>query len=147
MLDRIKGGLTVDVGIRAFMPSSQADIRPLRNVESLLGQEIECKVIKIIRKRSNVVVSRRLAMEEESNRRKSDLLTQVKEGVQLTGRVKNLTEYGAFLDLGGMDGLLHITDMAWGRVTKPSEIVHVGQELKVVVLKFDPEKGSASHSA
>jgi len=140
VLDRIKGGLTVDVGIRAFMPSSQADIRPLRNVESLLGQEIECKVNKIIRKRSNVVVSRRLAMEEQANRRKTELVARVKEGAQLTGRVKNLTDYGAFLDLGGMDGLLHVTDMAWGRVNKPSEIVHPGQELKVVVLKFDPEK-------
>ena len=140
VLDRIKGGLTVDVGIRAFMPSSQADIRPLRNVESLIGQEIQCKIIKIIRKRSNVVVSRRLAMEEDANQRKAALLARVSEGVTLTGRVKNLTDYGAFLDLGGMDGLLHVTDMAWGRVTKPSEVVHAGQELKVVVLKFDPEK-------
>jgi len=144
VLDRIKGGLTVDVGIRAFMPSSQADIRPLRNVESLLGQEIECKVIKIIRKRSNVVVSRRLAMEEEANRRKAKLVAQLKEGVQMVGRVKNLTDYGAFLDLGGMDGLLHVTDMAWGRVARPSEVVHVGQELRVVVLKFDAEKGRIS---
>jgi small subunit ribosomal protein S1 len=144
VLDRIKGGLTVDVGVLAFMPSSQADIRPLRNVESLLGREIECKVIKIIRKRSNVVVSRRLAMEEEANRRKAELLAQLKEGAQLVGRVKNLTDYGAFLDLSGMDGLLHVTDMAWGRVGRPSDVVHVGQELKVVVLKFDPEKGRIS---
>lgn len=144
VLDRIKGGLTVDVGIRAFMPSSQADIRPLRNVESLLGQEIQCKVIKIIRKRSNVVVSRRLAMEEGANRRKAEILAQLKEGAQLVGHVKNLTDYGAFLELGGMDGLLHVTDMAWGRVARPSDVVHVGQELKVVVLKFDAEKGRIS---
>jgi small subunit ribosomal protein S1 len=144
VLDRIKGGLTVDIGIHAFMPSSQADLRPLRNVDALLGQEITCKVIKLIRKRSNVVVSRKEAMEEEVNHRKAELVEKLHEGLELTGRVKNLTEYGAFVDLGGLDGLLHITDMSWGRVTHPSEVVQAGQEIKVKVLKFDAEKGRVS---
>ncbi|HEV2350418.1 MAG TPA: 30S ribosomal protein S1 [Terriglobia bacterium] len=144
VLDRIKGGLTVDIGIHAFMPSSQADLRPLRNVDALLGQEITCKIIKLIRKRSNVVVSRKEAMEEESNHRKAELVEKLKEGLELTGRVKNLTEYGAFVDLGGLDGLLHITDMSWGRVGHPSEVVQAGQEIKVKVLKFDTEKGRVS---
>ncbi len=144
VLDRIKGGLTVDIGVHAFMPSSQADIRPLRNVDALLGQEITCKIIKLIRKRSNVVVSRKEAMEEDANQRKAELLERLKEGIELAGRVKNLTEYGAFVDLGGMDGLLHVTDMSWGRITRPSEVVQVGQEVKVKVLKFDVEKGRVS---
>jgi len=144
VIDRIKGGLTVDIGVHAFMPSSQADLRPLRNVDSLLGQEITCKIIKLIRKRSNVVVSRKQVLEEEANQRKAELLERLKEGVELTGRVKNLTEYGAFVDLGGMDGLLHVTDMSWARVVRPSEVVQVGQEIKVKVLKLDPEKGRVS---
>ena len=144
VLDRIKGGLTVDIGVHAFLPSSQADIRPLRNIDSLLGQDITCKIIKLIRKRSNVVVSRKLVLEEHANELKAKLLEQLKEGVEFTGRVKNLTEYGAFVDLGGMDGLLHVTDMSWARVTRPSEVVQVGQEIKVKVLKFDAEKGRVS---
>jgi small subunit ribosomal protein S1 len=144
VLDRIKGGLTVDIGVHAFLPSSQADIRPLRNVDSLLGQNITCKIIKLIRKRSNVVVSRKLVLEEEANELKAKLLERLKEGMEITGRVKNLTEYGAFVDLGGMDGLLHVTDMSWARVTHPSEVVQVGQEIKVKVLKFDAEKGRVS---
>lgn len=144
VLDRIKGGLTVDIGVHAFLPSSQADIRPLRNVDSLLGQNITCKVIKLIRKRSNVVVSRKLVLEEEANGLKAKLLERLKEGEEFTGRVKNLTEYGAFVDLGGMDGLLHVTDMSWARVTRPSEVVQLGQEIKVKILKFDAEKGRVS---
>jgi small subunit ribosomal protein S1 len=144
VMDRIKGGLTVDIGVLAFMPSSQADLRPLRNVDSLLGQEITCKIIKLIRKRSNVVVSRKEAMEEDANQRKAALLEHLQEGVELTGRVKNLTDYGAFVDLGGMDGLLHVTDMSWGRIARPSEVVQAGQEIKVKVLKFDAEKGRVS---
>ncbi|HEV2233619.1 MAG TPA: S1 RNA-binding domain-containing protein [Terriglobia bacterium] len=144
VLDRIKGGLTVDIGVHAFLPSSQADIRPLRNVDSLLGQNITCKVIKLIRKRSNVVVSRKLVLEEEANGLKAKLLERLQEGGEFTGRVKNLTEYGAFVDLGGMDGLLHVTDMSWARVTRPAEVVQVGQEIKVKILKFDAEKGRVS---
>src|SRR5207247_8525295 len=140
VLARTKGGLEVDVsGIRAFLPASQADLRPLRNLDSLIGEEITCKVAKLDRKRSNVVVSRRAALEEEFNRRRSQLMGQLVEGAVLTGRVKNLVDYGAFVDLGGMDGLLHITDLSWGRVAHPSEVVRVGQELNVKVLKYLPE--------
>jgi len=144
VVERIKGGLTVDIGMRAFLPGSQADVRPHFNLDSLLGQEIPCKVIKLNRKRNNVVVSRRLALEEEQSRRKAELQQRLVEGGELAGRVKNLTDYGVFVDLGGMDGLLHITDLSWGRVGHPSEVVQVGQELKVKVLKYDPEKGRVS---
>lgn len=144
VVERTKGGLIVDVGVRAFLPGSQSDLRPLRNLESLIGQEILCKVIRVIRKRNNVVVSRKLALEEETSRRKAELLEKLREGAQLSGRVKNITAYGAFIDLGGMDGLLHITDLAWGRVAHPSEVLQVGQEIRVKVLKHDAEKGRVS---
>ncbi|MFB3922428.1 MAG: 30S ribosomal protein S1 [Terriglobia bacterium] len=141
---RIKGGLTVDIGIPAFLPGSQADVRAHADLDSLVGQEIPCKVIKLNRKRSNAVVSRRAALEEEANRRKARLMEELREGAVLEGRVKNLTDYGVFVDLGGMDGLLHITDLAWGRVAHPSEVVKPGQEIKVKVLRFDAEKGRVS---
>ena len=145
VLERTKGGLTVSVGgVRAFLPASQADLRPLRNPDSLVGQEIECKVIKLNQARSNVVVSRKATLEEEAARRKAELAGTLVEGAETTGVVKNLTTYGAFVDLGGMDGLLHVTDLAWGRVGHPSEVVKVGQELRVKILKFDPEKGRIS---
>src|SRR2546425_6157873 len=145
VLARTKGGLEVDVsGIRAFLPASQADMRPLRNLDSLVGEEITCKVAKLDRKRSNVVVSRKVAMEEEFHRRRSQLLDQLSEGAILVGRVKNLVDYGAFVDLGGMDGLLHITDLSWARVSHPSEVVQVGQEVRVKVLKYVPEKERVS---
>jgi small subunit ribosomal protein S1 len=144
VIARTKGGLEVDVGVRAFLPASQADLRPLRNIDSLIGEEIACKVAKLDRKRNNVVVSRRAALEEELNRRRSELMEKLVEGAVLTGRVKNLVDYGAFVDLGGMDGLLHITDLSWGRVTHPSEVVRVGQELKVKILKYVPEKDRVS---
>lgn len=142
--ERTKGGLIVDLGVRAFLPGSQADVRPLRNLDSLIGQEICCKVIKLNKARNNLVVSRKVVLEEELNQKKSHLLGQLEEGAELTGRVKNITDYGAFVDLGGMDGLLHITDMAWGRVSHASEILRVGQEIRVKVLKYDPEKGRVS---
>jgi len=144
VLARIKGGLTVDLGMAAFLPGSHADIRPHFNVDSLVGQEISVKVIKVNRKRNNAVVSRRLALEEEIAARKARLLEELKEGAVLTGHVKNLTDYGVFVDLGGIDGLLHVTDLSWGRVGKPSEVVQPGQELRVKVLKYDPEKGRVS---
>ncbi|MCJ7501619.1 MAG: S1 RNA-binding domain-containing protein, partial [Acidobacteriia bacterium] len=122
VVERIKGGLTVDIGIRTFLPGSHADLRPHFNLDSLLGQEIPCKVIKLNRKRSNAVVSRRLALEEEQKERRARLLEQLREGAELVGRVKNMTDYGVFVDLGGMDGLLHITDISWGRVGHPSEV-------------------------
>lgn len=144
VVERTKGGLIVDVGVRAFLPGSQADTRQLRNLESLLGQEITCKIIKLNRGRDNLVVSRKAALEEELNRKRGELLEKLQEGAVLAGRIKNITDYGAFVDLGGMDGLLHVTDMTWGRVAHASEVVHVGQELDVKVLKYDPEKGRIS---
>jgi small subunit ribosomal protein S1 len=134
---RVKGGLAVDVGIEAFMPGSQADPRPIHNLDSLIGQDIPVKIIKINRRRGNVVVSRKLAIEEEISARKVSTLEHLSEGAVVTGVVKNLTEYGAFIDLGGIDGLLHVTDMSYGRVNHPSELVHVGDEITVKVLKFD----------
>ena len=144
VVERIKGGLTVDIGVRAFLPASQADLRPHGNLDALLGQEIACKVIKLNRKRNNTVVSRKLAVEEELQRRKAELMQRLVEGTEITGTVKNLTDYGVFVDLGGVDGLLHITDMSWGRVGHPSELVQTGQELKVKILKHDKERGRIS---
>jgi small subunit ribosomal protein S1 len=137
VLGRVKGGLAVDIGIKAFMPGSQADPRPIHNLDSLVGQDIPVKIIKLNRRRGNVVVSRKMAVEEELNLRKSATLEHLEEGAVVTGVVKNLTDYGAFIDLGGIDGLLHVTDMSYGRVTHPSEILHVGDEIAVKVLKFD----------
>ena len=144
VLERVKGGLGVDVGVPAFMPASQADLKPHPNLDEWIGQEIECKVIKLNRKRDNVVVSRRKALEVESEQKKTALLENLVEGAVLSGRVKNLTDYGAFVDLGGMDGLLHMTDLSWTRVAHPSEVVQAGQEVEVKVLKFDKEKGRVS---
>lgn len=144
VIERTKGGLIVDIGVRAFLPGSQADLRPLRNISSLTGQEIACKVIKVIKSRNNVVVSRKATLEEEAEQRRAELLERLADGGEVTGCVKNLTDYGAFVDLGGMDGLLHITDLSWGRVAHPSQIVTVGQEIKVKVLKYDPEKKRVS---
>lgn len=144
VVQRVKGGLEVNIGVHAFMPASQADMKPHPNLDEWVGQEIECKVIKLNRKRDNVVVSRRKALEEENNQRKAMLLDHLVEGAVLTGRVKNLTDYGAFVDLGGIDGLLHMTDLSWTRVGHPSEVVEAGQEIEVKVLKFDREKERVS---
>jgi small subunit ribosomal protein S1 len=144
VLGRVKGGLSVDVGVRAFMPGSQVDVRPIRNVDQFVGQDIPVKIVKLNRKRGNVVVSRKLAAQEEVDARKSVTLESLQEGVILNGIVKNLTEYGAFIDLGGLDGLLHVTDISYGRVTHPSEVLHVGDEITVQVLKFDPGKERVS---
>ena len=143
-VERVKGGLVIDIGVRAFLPGSQVDLRPHFSVDSLLGQEIPCRIIKLNRKRNNVVVSRRVVLEEELGRRKGALLEQLSEGAVLEGRVKNMTPYGVFVDLGGIDGLLHITDLSWGRVGHPSELVRVGQQLQVTVLKFDRERERVS---
>jgi len=144
VLGRVKGGLAVDVGIKAFMPGSQADPRPVHNLDSLVGQDIPVKIIKLNRRRGNVVVSRKTAVEEEVNSRKNATLEHLAEGALVTGTVKNLTEYGAFIDLGGIDGLLHVTDMSYGRITHPSEILHVGDQITVKVLKFDKGKERVS---
>ena len=144
VLGRVKGGLAVDVGVKAFMPGSQADPRPVHNLDSLVGQDIPVKIIKLNRRRGNVVVSRKLAVEEEINSRKSVTLEHLSEGATVVGTVKNLTEYGAFIDLGGIDGLLHVTDMSYGRITHPSEMLQVGEEITVKILKFDRGKERVS---
>ena len=144
VVSRVKGGLTVDIGLKAFLPGSQLEIRPVRNLDGYLGQKIEVRVIKLNKKRGNVVVSRKEILEEEQNAKRSGTLEQLGEGAILTGTVKNLTDYGAFVDLGGIDGLLHITDMSWGRLTHPHDLVNVGDEIQVKVLKFDKEKQRVS---
>lgn len=134
---RVKGGLSVDIGVKAFLPGSQVDLRPIRNLDKLIGQKFKFKVIKFNKKRGNIVLSRRVLLEQEREELKKVTLKKLSEGEVLTGTVKNLTEYGAFVDLGGIDGLLHITDMSWGRINHPSEMFNIGDELKVKVLKFD----------
>ncbi|WP_299262378.1 30S ribosomal protein S1 [uncultured Psychrosphaera sp.] len=142
---KVKGGFTVEVeGIRAFLPGSLVDVRPIRDTSHLEGKELEFKVIKLDQKRNNVVVSRRAVIETENSAEREELLANLEEGSEVKGIVKNLTDYGAFVDLGGLDGLLHITDMAWKRVKHPSEIVAVGDEIDVKVLKFDKEKNRVS---
>ncbi len=142
---KVKGGFTVDLKhIRAFLPGSLVDIRPVRDTTYLEGRDLEFKVIKLDERRNNVVVSRRAVVEEEYSAEREALLERLQEGQQLKGIVKNLTDYGAFVDLGGIDGLLHITDMAWRRVKHPSEVVEVGQEIEVKVLKFDRERNRVS---
>jgi small subunit ribosomal protein S1 len=145
VVERIKGGLTVEImGVRAFLPGSQADLRPVRNLDAVKGQLLEVAIIKLNKKRGNIVVSRKQVLEEVQNEKKSKTLEHLEEGAVLTGVVKNLTEYGAFVDLGGLDGLLHITDMSWGRLTHPRDLVNVGDQIQVKVLKFDKEKQRVS---
>ena len=144
VLGRVKGGLAVDVGIKAFMPGSQADPRPVHNLDALIGQDIPVKIIKLNRRRGNVVVSRKVAVEEEITARKGLTLEHLEEGSVVSGVVKNLTDYGAFIDLGGIDGLLHVTDISYGRISHPSEMLHVGDEITVKVLKFDRSKERVS---
>jgi len=139
VIERIKGGLAVDIGVRAFLPGSQVDVRPVRNLDGLRGQEFRMRVIKVNKKRGNIVLSRKVVLEEENAERKTRTLVALEEGRVFRGVVKNLTEYGAFIDLGGIDGLLHITDMSYGRINHPSEMFNIGDEVEVVVLKFDRE--------
>jgi small subunit ribosomal protein S1 len=145
VIDRIKGGLTVDIlGARAFLPGSQVDLRPVRNLDGLKGQEIEVRIIKLNKKRGNIVASRKQLLDEEQSEKRGKTLEQMHEDAIMTGTVKNLTDYGAFVDLGGIDGLLHITDMSWGRLTHPHDLVQVGDQIQVKVLKFDREKQRVS---
>ncbi len=144
VLGRVKGGLAVDVGIKAFMPGSQADPRPLHNLDALIGQDIPVRVVKLNRRRGNVVVSRKAVVEEEIHDRKTATLEHLEEGAVVTGTVKNLTDYGAFIELGGIDGLLHVTDISYGRINHPSEALHVGDTVTVKVLKFDRAKERVS---
>ncbi len=144
VVDRIKGGLVVDIGVRAFLPGSQYDLRPTQNLDGLLGQEVQVRVTKLNRRRGNVVVSRRALLEEELHAKRAELMDKLSEGQVVHGTVKNVTEYGAFVDLGGIDGLLHLTDMSWGRVRHPSDVVKPEQELDVIILKFDKGKQRVS---
>ncbi len=144
IVGRVKGGLSVDLGVKAFLPGSQVDIRPVRNLDQYIGKEYEFKVIKFNKKRGNIVLSRRVLLEKQREELKKETLKKLKEGAILTGVVKNLTDYGAFIDLGGIDGLLHITDMSWGRIGHPSEMFNVGDEVRVAVLKFDPQSERVS---
>ena len=139
VIERIKGGLAVDIGVRAFLPGSQVDVRPVRNLESLKGQELRMRVIKVNKKRGNIVLSRKVVLEEELSDRKGKTLEALEAGRVFRGVVKNLTDYGAFIDLGSIDGLLHITDMSYGRINHPSELFNVSDQVEVVVLKFDRE--------
>ena len=145
VIDRIKGGLTVEIlGARAFLPGSQVDVRPVRNLDVLKGQELEVRIIKVNKKRGNIVVSRKQILDEEVTAKRDVTMGQMEEGTVMTGTVKNLTDYGAFVDLGGIDGLLHITDMSWGRLTHPRDLVNVGDQIQVKVLKFDKDKQRVS---
>jgi small subunit ribosomal protein S1 len=144
VISRVKGGLSVDIGVKAFLPGSQIDVRPVRDLDSFKGKEIKVKVIKLNKRRGNIVISRKMVVEEESMERRKKTLALLEEGKRVKGVVKNITEYGAFIDLGGIDGLLHITDMSWGRISHPSELFAVGDEIEVIVLKFDREKERVS---
>ncbi|MCZ6513672.1 MAG: 30S ribosomal protein S1 [Nitrospinae bacterium] len=141
---KAKGGLTVDIGLKAFLPGSQIDLRPVRNLEKLINEKFQMKIIKMNKKRGNIVLSRRILLEEERKLARAGTLTKMEEGNQVEGIVKNITDYGVFVDLGGIDGLLHITDMSWGRVNHPSEMFSIGDKVTVMVLKYDKEKERVS---
>src|SRR5260370_4881086 len=140
VVDRIKSGIVVDIGVRAFLPGSQYDLRPAQNLDNLTGAEIQVRITKLNRRRGNVVVSRRALLEEELHTKRAALMETLSEGQVVHGHVTNVTEYEAFVDLGGIDGLLHLTDLTWGRVRHPSDVVRPEQELDVIILKVDKEK-------
>jgi small subunit ribosomal protein S1 len=144
VIARVKGGLAVDIGVKAFLPGSQVDLRPVRNLEQVVGNKLKFKIIKFNKRRGNIVLSRRALLETERRKMRETTLETLAPGQIIDGVIKNLTDYGAFIDLGGIDGLLHVTDMSWGRVNHPSELFHVGDEIKVKVLKFDPDSERVS---
>jgi len=144
IVSRVKGGLAVDIGVRAFLPGSQVDLRPVRNLESMIGESFSFKILKFNKRRGNIVLSRRALLETEREELRSNTLDKLEVGAKLQGIVKNLTDYGAFIDLGGIDGLLHITDMSWGRVNHPTELFEIGDEVEIMVLKYDQEKQRVS---
>lgn len=144
VIAKVKGGLSVDIGVKAFLPGSQIDLRPVRNMDVYIGKKYKFKVIKFNKKRGNIVLSRRALLEEERESLRTQTKDMMKEGTQVRGIVKNVTDYGAFIDLGGIDGLLHITDMSWARIKHPTEVINVGDEIDVVVLKYDTEKERVS---
>jgi small subunit ribosomal protein S1 len=142
--NRVKGGFSVDIGVQAFLPGSQADLRPIRNMDDMVGQTFDFKILKYNRKRSNIVLSRRAILEKELEQKRADTLETISEGKEIDGIVKNITEYGVFVDLGGVDGLLHITDISWGRVKHPSELFSIGDTIKVKILNIDLENERVS---
>lgn len=144
VIAKVKGGLSIDIGVKAFLPGSQIDTKPIKNLDKFLGKKLKFKIIKFNKKRGNIVLSRRAVVAQERELQRAETLSNIQEGMVVTGVVKNITEYGAFIDLGGMDGLLHITDMSWGRIKHPSELFSVGDEIKVKVLKYDREKERVS---
>ncbi|MGZ3699476.1 MAG: 30S ribosomal protein S1, partial [Bdellovibrionota bacterium] len=144
VIAKVKGGLSVDIGVKAFLPGSQIDTKPVKNLDKFLGKKLKFKIIKFNKKRGNIVLSRRAVVAQERELQRAETLANLQEGMIVTGTVKNITEYGAFIDLGGMDGLLHITDMSWGRIKHPSELFAVGDEIKVKILKYDREKERVS---
>ena len=144
VIAKVKGGLSVDIGVKAFLPGSQIDTKPIKNLDKFVGKRLKFKIIKFNKKRGNIVLSRRAVVAQEREAQRAETLAQLQEGMVVTGSVKNITEYGAFIDLGGMDGLLHITDMSWGRIKHPSELFSVGDEVKVKILKYDREKERVS---
>src|SRR3974377_260237 len=144
VIDRVKGGLSVDIGVRAFLPGSIADSRPLKNLDVLKGRELEFRVVSLDKKRGNIVLSRKAILDEVAEVKKKEAAAALADGRVLKGVVKNLTDYGAFVDLGGIDGLLHVTDMTWGRLTHPRDLVQVGDHIQVKVLKFDKDKQRVS---
>ncbi len=144
VIAKVKGGLSVDIGVKAFLPGSQIDLRPTRYLDKYIGKKMEFKVIKFNKKRGNIVLSRRAILQEERGKLRGEILDQIQEGMIVKGVVKNITDYGAFIDLGGIDGLLHITDMSWGRVKHPSTLLSMGDEIEVKILKFDTEKERVS---
>jgi len=144
IVSKVKGGLAVDIGIKAFLPGSQIDLHPVKNVNKLLGKKYKFKIIKFNKRRGNIVLSRRAILEKEKASLRTETLAKISEGDIVDGIVKNITDYGTFIDLGGIDGLLHITDMSWGRIKHPSEMLEVGDDIKVVVLKFEPDKERVS---
>ena len=144
VIAKVKGGLSVDIGVKAFLPGSQIDLRPSRYLDKYIGKTMEFKVIKFNKKRGNIVLSRRAILQEERSKMRGEILSQIEEGMIVKGIVKNITDYGAFIDLGGIDGLLHITDMSWGRVKHPNSLLNVGDEIEVKILKFDTDKERVS---
>lgn len=144
VVEKVKGGLSVDIGVRAFLPGSQVDIKPVRNLDHFVNQEIRVRILKLDQKKGNIVLSRKAVIEEELDSRKKELMESLEFKKPIRGAVKNITEYGAFVDLGGIDGLIHITDMSWGRINHPSEVFNVGDIAEVVVLSYDPENGKVS---
>jgi small subunit ribosomal protein S1 len=144
IVGKVKGGFTVDIGVKAFLPGSQVDIRPVRDVDAVVGLQGKFKILKFSRKKTNVVVSRRASLEEERDGQRKGILERIREGDDVEAKVKNITDYGVFMDLGGLDGLMHITDMSYGKVGHPSDLCKVGDTLKVKVIRFDRERGRIS---